>query len=206
MSLVPAKCTQCGANLIVDNTKDAAVCEHCGTAFIIEKAINNFTLTGNQSIIINSAVINVKSTAPSQDSAQNTPSAENLLLRAEEFEQSGDFSRALEYYNKVLDLNPSDSTAKDAVDRINNRVIAEITLTPFGSSKSTLTLTRSELIHVTKKGRFVYPTKAITSVTRNYALLLVTLSSQTKALEFPVGKPVPAKVMETALIKVINER
>ena len=44
MSLVEAKCTNCGAALKVDNKQDAAICEHCGAAFIIEKAINNYTI------------------------------------------------------------------------------------------------------------------------------------------------------------------
>lgn len=42
MPLVNAKCTNCGATLKVDNTKDVANCEHCGSSFIIEKAINNY--------------------------------------------------------------------------------------------------------------------------------------------------------------------
>ncbi len=42
MPLIPAKCTQCGANIKVDDSKDAGICEYCGTAFITEKAINNY--------------------------------------------------------------------------------------------------------------------------------------------------------------------
>lgn len=45
MPLVQAKCTNCGANLEIDNTKDAAICPYCGTAFIVEKAINNYNTT-----------------------------------------------------------------------------------------------------------------------------------------------------------------
>ena len=44
MPLVPAKCTQCGASLQVDNSLDAAVCQFCNTPFIVEKAINNYTV------------------------------------------------------------------------------------------------------------------------------------------------------------------
>ena len=33
MPLVDAKCTNCGAPLKIDNSKDAAICEHCGSAF-----------------------------------------------------------------------------------------------------------------------------------------------------------------------------
>lgn len=46
MPLVNARCTNCDANLTVDRSKEAAVCEHCGSAFIVEKAINNY-ITNN---------------------------------------------------------------------------------------------------------------------------------------------------------------
>lgn len=42
MPLIPAKCTQCGANIEVDSTHEAGICPHCGTAFITEKAVNNY--------------------------------------------------------------------------------------------------------------------------------------------------------------------
>ncbi len=38
----PAICTQCGAQIEVDETKEAGICKNCGTAFITEKAINNY--------------------------------------------------------------------------------------------------------------------------------------------------------------------
>ena len=41
MGFVAAKCTQCGANIEVDDTKEAGICKFCGTAFVTEKAINN---------------------------------------------------------------------------------------------------------------------------------------------------------------------
>ncbi len=43
--LVAAKCTQCGANIQVDSTREAGICPHCGTAFITEKAVNNYNTT-----------------------------------------------------------------------------------------------------------------------------------------------------------------
>ena len=42
MPLVAAKCTQCGANIEVDATREAGICPHCGTAYITEKAVNNY--------------------------------------------------------------------------------------------------------------------------------------------------------------------
>ena len=42
--VVPAICTNCGAELKVDPAKDAAVCEYCGTPFVVEKAINKYSV------------------------------------------------------------------------------------------------------------------------------------------------------------------
>ena len=50
MPLVNAKCTNCGANLKIDSAKDAAICEFCGSAYIVEKAINNYNITNNNNI------------------------------------------------------------------------------------------------------------------------------------------------------------
>ncbi|MDE6539790.1 MAG: leucine-rich repeat domain-containing protein, partial [Ruminococcus sp.] len=41
---VEAKCTNCGAVLSVDNTKNLWICNYCQTAFIFEKAINNYNV------------------------------------------------------------------------------------------------------------------------------------------------------------------
>lgn len=47
MGFVAAKCTECGANIEVNETKEAGICKYCGTAFITEKAINNYNVTNN---------------------------------------------------------------------------------------------------------------------------------------------------------------
>lgn len=53
MPLVNAKCTNCGANLNIDNSKEAAICDHCGSAFIVEKAIQNYNITNNNNVYAN---------------------------------------------------------------------------------------------------------------------------------------------------------
>ena len=45
MPIVDAKCTNCGATLQVDDSKEAMVCQYCGNAFIVEKAIKNYQFT-----------------------------------------------------------------------------------------------------------------------------------------------------------------
>lgn len=57
MVFMAAKCPQCGANINVDNTKEAGICSYCGTAFITEKAISLYQTVNNFNI--NNATINI---------------------------------------------------------------------------------------------------------------------------------------------------
>lgn len=50
MPIVEAKCTNCGANLKVDSNKDVAICDFCGSSYIVEKAIQNYSITNNNQI------------------------------------------------------------------------------------------------------------------------------------------------------------
>lgn len=58
MPFVQAKCTNCGGVLAVDDSKDAAICPFCNTPYIVEKAINNYSITNNISIGYG-AVVNI---------------------------------------------------------------------------------------------------------------------------------------------------
>lgn len=55
MALIPGICTQCGATLTVDDTKDCMICQYCNTPFIVEKAIHNFYNTYN----ISNSTVNI---------------------------------------------------------------------------------------------------------------------------------------------------
>ena len=99
MALVPAKCTECGASIEIDNTKEAGICTHCGTAFITQKAINNY-VTNN--IVTNNftKIINGKE----QDSGEEefAKGLTNLKLKK--------YDRALENFDKAIKESPD--TAK----------------------------------------------------------------------------------------------
>lgn len=58
MGLIPAKCTQCGANIEVDGVKEAAICPFCNTAFITEKAVYEYNIS--QNIVVKNANITLK--------------------------------------------------------------------------------------------------------------------------------------------------
>lgn len=97
MGFVAAKCTQCGANIEVDDTKEAGICQHCGTAFITEKAINNYNtyITNNNNFA--GANINIVG-----------GDIENYLKLAN---NAIDAQEALEYVNKALEINAECSEA-----------------------------------------------------------------------------------------------
>ena len=47
MALVAAKCTECAASIEVDDSKDAGICNFCGTAFVTQKVVQNINKTFN---------------------------------------------------------------------------------------------------------------------------------------------------------------
>lgn len=51
------KCPNCGANIAVDVSKDAAICEYCGSAFVVEKAVHNYNINTAQ---FNNATVNIE--------------------------------------------------------------------------------------------------------------------------------------------------
>ena len=60
--LVPAICTQCGGQVQVDPSQEAAVCQYCGTPFIVEKAIQNYSIQNAKIEHVDTVNINTKGT------------------------------------------------------------------------------------------------------------------------------------------------
>ena len=98
---VPAVCTNCGASLEVDPEQETAKCGHCGSAFLIEQAINNYNISVAGNLTVNGATINI-----------NGKNIDNLLERAYEYGRSGDFDQARKYFDEVLDSDISNAKAK----------------------------------------------------------------------------------------------
>ena len=57
IKFVPAICTCCGATLQVDPSNDAAICKYCNTPFIVEKAINMYSIDNSTKNSIDNANI-----------------------------------------------------------------------------------------------------------------------------------------------------
>lgn len=95
MPFVEAKCTNCGASLTVDNSLEAAVCDYCGTPYIVEKAINNF-LDAKIGKIENANII-----------IHDEKSLEKLLDRADAFLNiHEDYDKACDIYESVTESYP----------------------------------------------------------------------------------------------------
>lgn len=109
MSLVPAICTQCGAKIEVDDTHEAGICKHCGTAFITEKAINNYT-TNITNHIVNNNNFNGANVTVGNDS-----NIEGLLTLAKMELQAKYFSKNLfKYLDEIV------AKSNDGLEKIRN--------------------------------------------------------------------------------------
>ena len=95
MGLVVAKCTQCGSSLNVDDTKEAGICSHCGTAFITEKAINNYNSYFTQNVTKNIY-------------GREKTEAEEYLANGEMFIKLKDWNKAIKVLMQAAELVPGD--------------------------------------------------------------------------------------------------
>ena len=86
MPLVAARCEKCGGDLRVDSSQEAAICEYCGTPFVVEKAIQYNTTTIN----VNDSSITI----------------ESLLHLAEIHLGDGEYAKADEALDEALKRSP----------------------------------------------------------------------------------------------------
>ena len=114
----PITCELCGSN---DLIKDGGVfvCQYCGTKYTVEEA---------RKLIVEGTV-----------SVEGIAGLDNLLLRAKEFEKTEDIDKAIEYYDRVLDLDLNNAEAKAGIARL-ERIIDRPNLTvTFLPAKSGVT-------------------------------------------------------------------
>ena len=98
MAFIAARCSQCGAEIKVDDTQEKGVCEYCGTEFMTEKVVNSYNtyVTNNY----DGANINVLS-----------GKAENFLEMARTAFTARNYQEAYDYTNKCLECDPAMSEA-----------------------------------------------------------------------------------------------
>jgi len=98
MPLVNAKCTNCGGTLTVDASKEAAICDFCGSPYIVEKAIQNYNYYVTQNIKADNVNVTAKGEAEK----------ERLLHNAETNMSFKDYNKAFELYRQVSEDYPDD--------------------------------------------------------------------------------------------------
>jgi len=144
VKLVPAKCTGCGATLRVDARESAAICPYCKNAYIVDQAINNYNVKVDGNLHVGSAIINVSGV-----------SVDNLLKRAKDFASRGDFKRALDYCNQVLDIDFNNKMARDGIKELNDKIENYIYYSSDANivfSKGVLQLKKNKLVFLSKRG------------------------------------------------------
>ena len=102
MALIPAKCSQCGGKIEVDDKKESGVCKHCGMAYLNEEIVNN-NITNNISQIKKQTNIYLSSNKFEEEKIQ----CKILVMSLEKFDFKGIRERAL----KILELNPENELA-----------------------------------------------------------------------------------------------
>ena len=89
-----AKCPNCGANITIDETKKAGICEYCKTAFVSEDAIHQYNITNNVVNNIMAGSINLTEI-----------NIDNLMELLENAMKSSNYIEAYKYSTKILEVN-----------------------------------------------------------------------------------------------------
>ena len=108
MAFVVAKCTECGGQLEVEQSKKAANCQYCGNAFIVQEAINNYNTTIN---IQDSGLtaVHLLEHAENLMIVRSFPEASEVLDRA--LERGGARNHKVHWYKFLCDMEmtPTDT-------------------------------------------------------------------------------------------------
>ncbi len=97
--MIPGICTQCGATIEVDNSKETAFCPYCGTKFITETAINNYSVQ-------NATVQHVDNI-----NIYHGKTAESITERAFIALSDGEFEQANNNFLEALNIDPHNWSA-----------------------------------------------------------------------------------------------
>lgn len=104
MALVAAVCPNCGGKINVDDTKEAGICESCGTPFVTEKVIHQNVTNNNFA----GATVNMTMSLAVDDQKQFT----NAMQMAMDSYNAGNEEECKSFCNQALSVNPKSADAK----------------------------------------------------------------------------------------------
>ena len=175
------KCTNCGASLNVDPNQRSAVCPYCRAEYIVEQAIKEYNITINGDFTANGAIININ--------------GNNMLERANQFAKKGDFPKAIEYFNGVLDIDVNSKDAVIGIQKIQN-ALNKYVYFKEDTKNGLLELKKGRLILTNSVGPTLY------ELSRIFELGVVSKSffSNEKSLQFTYdGIPKTKVVLDTSM-------
>ena len=100
MSMVQAKCTNCGASIEVDPQTEAGVCPYCKTAYVTQKAIVNYNTTIVNQNTIHADTVNIVG-----------GDYENFMKIARDSWEGHDYEGAYQNFTKALEIEPDSEEA-----------------------------------------------------------------------------------------------
>lgn len=105
-------CDVCGGNLLIDAGGKTATCQFCGGQHSVERMREK--VQEIKGVVSIEGSVNVSGIA----------NVESLMCRAHEFEATKDFEKAAEYYNRVLDIEPTNTEARAGLENaIKNKCV-----------------------------------------------------------------------------------
>ncbi len=108
MSLVPAKCPNCGGNIKIERENKAGICEFCKQPFVVEDAINNYNTYNQNTYNIENAEIYINE----KNEEQRIESAEIFLTKI------GNKEEAKKIFAEVSQTSPGNYKAWWGLARI----------------------------------------------------------------------------------------
>ncbi|MBP3446483.1 MAG: hypothetical protein J6K64_04320 [Clostridia bacterium] len=114
MAFVSLNCPNCAASIELDNSREFGFCQYCGTKIVQDKIVVEHR--GSVSIDRSNEII-------------------NLLRRAQEMFEKGLYKDSEIYFNRVLDIDTSNSVAREGLDLCHKALYEpNITITRLRSS------------------------------------------------------------------------
>lgn len=127
----------CGSNDLLKQD-GVFVCQSCGTKYSVEEA--------KKMMVEIEGTVEVKGTVKI-DSADEI---ENLLIRAKQFEKENQTQKALEYYNKILDIDATHEYAKERIICLSDRYIGSVKVSPDTIAKIDLYMANNQKLDAIK--------------------------------------------------------
>lgn len=97
MGFIAIKCPSCNGDVEIDDTRDFGFCLYCGTK--IMQDVQKVKLSGAVEL-------------------KDMVTVENLLIRARQFLDEGDFNRTKEYLDKILDIDATNKEVQNILNEI----------------------------------------------------------------------------------------